>query len=53
MLLKHKAQKSMDTPRTLIEFGSAVIEAMAVALIAGTFLWASAHFLVHTGRQPL
>jgi hypothetical protein len=41
----------METSRTLIEIGAAAIEAMAVLVIAGTFLWASVRFLVHTRRQ--
>lgn len=41
----------MDTSRTLIEIGAAAIEAMAVLLIAGAFLWASVGFLVQTGRH--
>jgi uncharacterized membrane protein len=38
----------MDTSRTLIEIGASAIDAMAVALIVGAFLWASVRFLVHT-----
>jgi uncharacterized membrane protein len=41
----------METSRTLIEIGAAAIEAMAVLVIAGTFLWASVRFLVHTRQQ--
>lgn len=41
----------METSRTLIEIGAQAIEAMAVAVIVGTFLWASARFVLHTGRH--
>jgi uncharacterized membrane protein len=45
----------MDTSRTVIEIGASAIEAMAVAVIAGAFLWASVSFLVsarrHTGNS--
>jgi uncharacterized membrane protein len=41
----------METSRTLIEIGATAIEAMAVLLITGAFLWASVRFLVHTGQQ--
>jgi uncharacterized membrane protein len=41
----------METLRTLIEIGAAAIEAMAVFVIAGAFLWASVRFLVHTRQQ--
>jgi uncharacterized membrane protein len=41
----------MDTSRTLIEIGASAIEAMAVLLIAGAFLWASVDFLVRTRRR--
>jgi uncharacterized membrane protein len=41
----------METFRTLIEIGTAAIEAMAVLLITGAFLWASVRFLVHTRQQ--
>jgi uncharacterized membrane protein len=41
----------METSRTLIEIGAAAIEAMAVLLIAGAFLWASVRFLVQTRQQ--
>jgi uncharacterized membrane protein len=34
-----------------IAIGASGIEAMAVALIVGAFLWASIRFLVHTGRH--
>ncbi len=35
----------MQTLNTFIEFGSTGIDAMAVALIVGTFLWGSIRFL--------
>jgi uncharacterized membrane protein len=41
----------MDTSRNLIEIGASAIDDMAVALIVGTFLWASVRFVVHTGRH--
>lgn len=41
----------MDTSRTLIEIGASAIEAMAVLLIAGAFLWASVGFLVRMNRH--
>ena len=43
--------KSMDTARRLIEVGAITIEAMAVALVVGAFLWASVLFLVHTRQR--
>ena len=36
----------METSQRLIELGAAAIEAMAVLLIAGAFLWASLRFLI-------
>jgi uncharacterized membrane protein len=41
----------MDTVRPLIEIGASAIEVMTVALIVGAFFWATARFLVHTGRH--
>ena len=41
----------METSKRLIELGAAAIEAMAVLLIAGAFLWASLRFLVQKGEQ--
>ena len=41
----------METSRTLIEIGAVAIEAMAVLLIAGSFLLASVRFLVDTRQQ--
>ena len=41
----------METSRRLIEIGAAAIEAMAVLVIAGAFLWASVRFLVHMRQQ--
>ena len=41
----------MDTLHTFIEFGATGIDAMAVALIIGTFLWASVRFIVQTSRH--
>lgn len=41
----------MQTLNTFIEFGSTGIDAMAVALIVGTFLWGSIRFFVQTGHH--
>jgi uncharacterized membrane protein len=41
----------METSHTVIEISAAAIEAMAIALIAGAFLFASVRFLVRTGRH--
>jgi uncharacterized membrane protein len=41
----------METLHTFIEFGATGIEAMAVALIVGTFLWASVRFFVQASRH--
>jgi len=41
----------MELLSTFVEFGAKVIETLAVALIVGTFLWASVRFLVHSGRH--
>jgi uncharacterized membrane protein len=41
----------MNTSRTVIEMGAATIEAIAVAVIAGAFLWASVSFLVNARRR--
>ena len=41
----------MDTLHTFIEFGATGMDAMAVALIIGTFLWASVRYFVQTGRD--
>jgi uncharacterized membrane protein len=41
----------MNTSHTLIEIGASAIEAMAVAVIAGAFLWASVLFFVHARRH--
>jgi uncharacterized membrane protein len=43
--------KKMDTAHTLIEIGAVAIEAMAVALIAGAFLFASIRFLLRSGQR--
>lgn len=40
----------MDMSR-IIEIAASAIDAMAVALITGAFLWASVRFLLHTGRH--
>jgi uncharacterized membrane protein len=40
-----------DTAHTLIEIGAVAIEAMAVALIAGAFLFASIRFLLNTRQR--
>jgi uncharacterized membrane protein len=41
----------METLHTFIEFGATGIEAMAVALIMGTFLWTSLRFFVQSSRH--
>ena len=41
----------METSHKFIEIGASVIDCMAVALIVGTFLWASVRFLVHSGQH--
>jgi uncharacterized membrane protein len=41
----------MDASHTLTEVGASAIEAMAVALIVGAFLWASVTFLLQTRRH--
>jgi uncharacterized membrane protein len=43
--------ESMDTLHIFIELGATGIDAMAVTLILGTFLWASVRFLVQTSRH--
>jgi uncharacterized membrane protein len=41
----------MEIFHKFIEFGATGIESMAVALIVGTFLFASIRFIVHTGQH--
>jgi uncharacterized membrane protein len=41
----------MDTIHKYIELGATLIDGLAVALIVGTFLWASVRFLVDSGRN--
>jgi uncharacterized membrane protein len=41
----------METLHIWVEFGARSIEVMAVALIVGAFVFASARFLMHTGRH--
>ena len=41
----------MEFLHTFIEWGATVIDAMAVAMIVGTFLWASVRFLVLSSRH--
>lgn len=41
----------MDTARNLIEIGATAIDGMAVVFIVSTFIWATARFLMHTGRR--
>jgi uncharacterized membrane protein len=41
----------MDASHTLIEVGTLAVEAMAVALIVGAFLWATVQFLLQTRRH--
>jgi uncharacterized membrane protein len=49
--VKRKGTETMETLHTFIELGATAIEAFAVALIVGTFFWASVRFFVHTGRH--
>jgi uncharacterized membrane protein len=49
--VKREGAKTMETLHTFIEFGATGIEAMAVALIMGTFLWASLRFFVQSSRH--
>jgi uncharacterized membrane protein len=48
---KREDTKTMDALHTFIELGATGIDAMAVALIVGTFLWASVRFFVQVGRH--
>lgn len=41
----------MDTAHNLIEIGASAIDAMAVAFIVGTFVWATVRFLMHAGQR--
>src|SRR5277367_6531287 len=41
----------MQIPSAWVNAGAAGIEAMAVVLIAGAFLWGSVRFLLTTGRR--
>jgi uncharacterized membrane protein len=41
----------MDALHTFIEFGVTSIDAMAVVLIVGTFLWATIRFFVQVSRH--
>jgi uncharacterized membrane protein len=49
--VKWKGTETMENFHRWVELGASGIEAMAVALIVGSFLWASIRFLVHTGRH--
>ena len=49
--LKQEGTETMETLHTFIEYGAAGIDAMAVALIVGTFLWASVRFFVQASRH--
>ena len=48
---KGNGAEAMDTIHKYIEFGATLIDGLAVALIVGTFLWASVRFLVDTSRN--
>jgi uncharacterized membrane protein len=48
---KRESAKPMENLHTFIEFGATGVDAMAVALILGAFLWASVRFFVQTGRH--
>jgi uncharacterized membrane protein len=41
----------MEALHTFIELGATGIDAMAVALIVGTFLWASVRFFLQAGQH--
>jgi uncharacterized membrane protein len=41
----------VETLHTYIEYGATSIEAMAITVIVGAFLFASIRFLVHTGQH--
>jgi len=43
----------MEILHACIEFGAMGMEAMAVAIIVGAFLYASARFVIHKGRHAL
>jgi len=43
----------METLHTFIEFGATGIDAMAVALILGTFVWASVRFFVQSSQHAI
>ena len=43
--------KILETLHTVIELGATGIDAMAVALIVGAFVWASIRFFVQAGRH--
>jgi uncharacterized membrane protein len=49
--MKREDTEAMETLHTFIELGATGIDAMAVTLIVGTFLWASVRFFVQAGRH--
>jgi uncharacterized membrane protein len=49
--VKREGFEPMETLHTFIELGAAGIDAMAVVLIVGTFLWASVRFFVQNSRR--
>jgi uncharacterized membrane protein len=51
--VKREGDEPMETLHTFIELGATGIDAMAVALIVGTFLWASVRFFVQTSQHAV
>ena len=51
--MKREGIEPMETLHTFIELGATGIDAMAVALIVGTFLWASVRFFVQTSQHAV
>jgi uncharacterized membrane protein len=49
--VKRKSIETMEIPGAWVNAGAAGIEAMALVLIVGAFLWASIRFLLNTGRH--
>jgi uncharacterized membrane protein len=47
---KREGAEVLETLHTFIELGATGMDAMAVALIIGTFLWASVRYFVQTVR---
>lgn len=49
--VKREGTETMEILHTFIDWGATGIDAMAVALIVGTFLWASVRFFLQTSRH--